>query len=411
MSSPVAPARASSLQATALALLVVSGYGCLPLFAIALSLGVMHVVLAGLGAIAAFLVWLWGVARARRAILEDVGSARVARTSADWLVLAVLPVWGLFYNFVLGAPRCVSDGCGPDVFRPLASPGVYGVIAIHGVVGVAYAISRRRPEALRPRAELLLAATLGAGALMHALVAVHFGPWLLAGLAFPPLFMPCLAPLLCAVLLTVEVLARLRQRGREALAAGWLERRRTGYRDAERALPDAPLLLHRPLLARVLLASPALLGTYAAVYGLVAGRPGAALDVFTQTCSYTLSQVEVTRVPGGCHYLCTVAARGHSWLVRPERVGKRRGAPILVNRQLAIANAFEDLLHERWPRFGRLARRTYDALGLPVSRLIRWRWLADLVYLAMKPAEWAFAIALLLLDRRPPEERIDRMYR
>ncbi len=82
-----------------------------------------------------------------------------------------------------------------------------------------------------------------------------------------------------------------------------------------------------------------------------------------------------------------------------------------MNRQLAVANAFEDLLHARWPRFGAFARRAYDRLGLPVSRWICTRWMADLVYLAMKPAEWAFYLVLVLVDRECPEARIDRMYR
>jgi len=37
--------------------------------------------------------------------------------------------------------------------------------------------------------------------------------------------------------------------------------------------------------------------------------------------------------------------------------------------------------------------------------------MADAVYLATKPAEWAFHVALLLLDSESPEQRIDRMYR
>ena len=89
----------------------------------------------------------------------------------------------------------------------------------------------------------------------------------------------------------------------------------------------------------------------------------------------------------------------------------RRGRPIVVNRQLAVANAFEDLLHHRWPRFGRFARAVYDRLGLPVSRWVRWRWMADAIYLAMKPAEWCFYAFLVLADRDDPERRIDRMYR
>ena len=78
---------------------------------------------------------------------------------------------------------------------------------------------------------------------------------------------------------------------------------------------------------------------------------------------------------------------------------------------MQIANAFEDLLHERWPRFGKFARAAYDRVGLPLSRWIRSPLAADVVYLAMKPAEWLFYVALLLLDPGQPETRIERMYR
>lgn len=105
-----------------------------------------------------------------------------------------------------------------------------------------------------------------------------------------------------------------------------------------------------------------------------------------------------------------MAARGHSWLVRPTRLGTRGGRPILVNRQLQVANAFEDLLHHRWPAFGRWCRRWYDRLGWPLSRHIQSAWRADLVYLLMKPAEWGFYLALLLLDVDAVERRIARMY-
>jgi hypothetical protein len=209
-----------------------------------------------------------------------------------------------------------------------------------------------------------------------------------------------------------ELRARLRRRGREALQAELVASSQGVYRQPDpEDLAFAPFRVHRGLMLRALAVSPILLGVHAILHALWRGRPAAALDVFTRTCDYTLSQVPIEIVPADCHYLCTVAARGHRWLVRPEREGRRRGVPILVNRQLAIANAFEDLLHERWPRFGRLARRVYDRLGLPVSGWIRAPWLADLVYLGMKPFEWCFVLWLLLLDRESPEKRIDRMYR
>jgi hypothetical protein len=155
---------------------------------------------------------------------------------------------------------------------------------------------------------------------------------------------------------------------------------------------------------------PFLLGLYAVVLAVIRGDPLAAAEAFTRTCSYPFSTLAVTAPPGECHYLCTVAAQGHTWIVRPERLGIRRGCVVVVNRQLAVANAFEDVIHDRWPRIGRALRRAYDALGLPVSRLIRSRAVADVVYLAMKPAEWFFYVALLLVDRGEPEERVARMY-
>jgi hypothetical protein len=121
--------------------------------------------------------------------------------------------------------------------------------------------------------------------------------------------------------------------------------------------------------------------------------------------------LEKTGSCGGQHYLCTVAAHGHPWLVRPERWGMRGGRPILVNRQLAVANAFEDLLHARWPRFGRRCRQLYDRCALPISRHVRHPLLCDAVYLLMKPCELGFGLVLLLLDPGDPEVRIQQMYR
>ena len=44
----------------------------------------------------------------------------------------------------------------------------------------------------------------------------------------------------------------------------------------------------------------------------------------------------------GGHYLCSVAAKGHTQIVKPERFGVRNGGRIICNRQLLISNAFED---------------------------------------------------------------------
>lgn len=131
---------------------------------------------------------------------------------------------------------------------------------------------------------------------------------------------------------------------------------------------------------------------------------------FTMTADWTFSaQVPPPPLEYTGHYLCTVAAGGHRTLVKPLRFGIRGGQKIIVNRQLAVANAFEELLQERFFRLHRALRRFYDTHGYPVSRLITTKLRADIVYILMKPAEWLFTCALYLLCT-DPEQRIRRQY-
>ncbi|MBI5516817.1 MAG: hypothetical protein HY909_23735 [Deltaproteobacteria bacterium] len=332
------------------------------------------------------------------------------RAAAEVFALGVLWLWGLALNQALPG-NCVNDGCGVDLQRPLQVPQVYLLSALHFAAAGAYHVSRKRPGALEPRAEAGLVGALLVGMVVHALLAVQFVKVLVYLPAFP-LTWPVATPYLCLTLLGREVALRLRERGLEAARSAPLEPSE-GLQVAYRPVPQAspPGGPSWGLLGRGGAVAAALLGGWTLLLGALSHRASGALGVVTQTCTHPLSRLPLEVVHRDCHYLCTVAARGHPWLVRPERLGRRGGHTIVVNRQLAVANAFEDLLHERWPRFGRLARRTYDALGLPVSRWIRWTFLADLVYLAMKPAEWLFLAALLALDPGDPEARIQRMYR
>ena len=109
------------------------------------------------------------------------------------------------------------------------------------------------------------------------------------------------------------------------------------------------------------------------------------------------------------HYLCTVAAGGHKKVVKPLRTGKRHGHQVLVNRQLCIANAFEQLLEEHIPRFHRAVRGLYDKTGYPIAKHIRSPYLADGIYFFMKPLEWIFLLVLYLCDPEP-ENRIAVQY-
>lgn len=137
----------------------------------------------------------------------------------------------------------------------------------------------------------------------------------------------------------------------------------------------------------------------------------AVTKAFTETSTWYMSQKEhppYLNPPEG-HYLCTVAACGSPELVKPLRMGRRHGYPIIVNRQLQVANAFEQVIQESLPRFHRLIRHFYDRYGYPLSQKIETPNASNLVYLLMKPLEYLF-ILFLYLTCVHPEARIAKQY-
>jgi len=153
-----------------------------------------------------------------------------------------------------------------------------------------------------------------------------------------------------------------------------------------------------------------LLGIVIGILTLFGQAPDAAIKAFTETADYTFS----TRIPPQNvfydeHYLCTVAAGGHERVVKPIRMGKRHNHDVVVNRQLMIANAFEQILEERVPKIHRVIRDFYDRYGFPIAKLIKSKIVADLIWFIMKPLEWLFLIVIYLSDVNP-EDRIAKQY-
>ena len=153
-----------------------------------------------------------------------------------------------------------------------------------------------------------------------------------------------------------------------------------------------------------------LLGILIAILMLFGQAPDSVIKAFTETSDWNLSLRQAPQnVMYDEHYLCTVAAGGHKTIVKPVRLGRRHGHEVIVNRQLCIANAFEQVLEERTPGFHRALRHFYDTYGFPVARLIHSQYTADLVYFIMKPLEWIFLCVLYLTDVHP-ENRIAVQY-
>ncbi|MDE6670744.1 MAG: hypothetical protein K2K16_00960 [Ruminococcus sp.] len=134
------------------------------------------------------------------------------------------------------------------------------------------------------------------------------------------------------------------------------------------------------------------------------------IKAFTMTADWTFStQTPPPPMEYHGHYLCTVACGGHKKVVKPIRYGIRLNQKIVVNRQLLIANAFEDLIKECFPRSHRKIRNFYDKYGYPVSRHITTPTRADIIYIIMKPLEWLFLAVLYVFDTQP-ENRIAIQY-
>lgn len=159
----------------------------------------------------------------------------------------------------------------------------------------------------------------------------------------------------------------------------------------------------------VLLALPTL-ALIVLVLMLFGQQPDSMIKAWTNTADWAFSQkIPPQNLIIDEHYLCTVAAGGHEKVVKPQRMGVRHGHPVVVNRQLCVANAFEQVLEEKMPRFHRFLRRNYDRYGYPFAKHIKKKWAMDLIYYLMKPLEWIFLLVLYLVDRKP-ENRIAMQY-
>ena len=134
------------------------------------------------------------------------------------------------------------------------------------------------------------------------------------------------------------------------------------------------------------------------------------IKVFTDTTTWTFSQkMHPPTLDHTGHYLCTVAAKGNPKIVKPIKIGKRQGKPIIINRQLQIANAFEEKIQEISPKTHQFIRRNYDKYGYNLSIKINSESASNLTYILMKPLEWTFLIFLYLFCQSP-ETKIKKQY-
>ena len=91
--------------------------------------------------------------------------------------------------------------------------------------------------------------------------------------------------------------------------------------------------------------------------------------------------------PSGC-FVVNAAGRGHPHVVGPFFEIEHRGQWRRANQQLITLWQFEILWRKKFPRGHALFRAAYNRLGPQLASKVRSPWQADLVFLALKPAEW-----------------------
>ncbi len=212
----------------------------------------------------------------------------------------------------------------------------------------------------------------------------------------------CIAPGNCIMIAWKTILVKMHewkeeQKERE-YSGKWIAKLNQWLTNADR-WPVVALIFMVPLVGIVI-----------AILTLFGQEPDTVIKAWTETSDWGLSQkIAPQNIHVDEHYLCTVAAGGHRSVVKPIRRGVRHGHEVIVNRQLCVANAFEEILSERTPRLHKRIRGAYDKYGFPVARLIRSRYIADLIYILMKPLEWFFLLVIYTCDVKP-ENRIAVQY-
>jgi hypothetical protein len=96
-------------------------------------------------------------------------------------------------------------------------------------------------------------------------------------------------------------------------------------------------------------------------------------------------------------YVCSAAAHGHPALVGSRLHKSPEGTMVAVNQQMRRLKAAELAVAVAAPGWHSAIRSIYDLIGPPLARLFSNRFVADLAYLLLKPAEWLACAALRAL--------------
>lgn len=289
-----------------------------------------------------------------------------------------------------------NDCCSQSAtFSPDHAVTIYTLI---GVCIIAYFVSAYKNNIISPIIDTLLNSILLGGIVLNIFISIQVEQplWLIGNIPI--------------VLLFIFELIRNQEKFSEYSSSFDFDTLNKSEQMAWKVL-NSELIFKIPILLILCLPILILISSFLLLFGQ---KPDSLIRAFTDTYRHGFSQLDYLceNVKCGGHFLCSVAANGHKKIVSPTRLGERSGATIMCNRQLLIANAFEELIEDTFPKTHMHIRKNYNKVGNIVHRyygIFNLKFVADLVYIAMKPLEWFFLITLYTFDQNP-ENRIAKQY-
>lgn len=295
----------------------------------------------------------------------------------------------------------IADGATNDCCNDSASFAPGHKLSIYVLIGlsvVAYFISVYRSGFISPIIDIVLNVWLIIGSILCVVLIFHTAPNIAI---FVALYIPILILFAMALHKNFSIVSKY------AEETGFTPKNKT------EKLAWEILTFESRLTFLIVLCFP-MLFLIAAILILFGQKPDSMISAFTDTYKHGFSQLDYMceNVECGGHFLCSVAANGHKEVVKPERYGQRLGKPIICNRQLLVANAFEDLVWQKVPRLHKVIRHNYNKVGDVVHKyygIFNNKYVADAIYLLMKPLQWVFILTLYTFDKNP-ENRIAVQY-
>lgn len=311
----------------------------------------------------------------------------------ETIVLLLMPV-----TFLVLGDENENNCCGETaIFSPDHKLTIYAFIAI---CLLAYSISRSKKGILSPIVEVLINSILLLGIIFNIAIAIQIDI---------DIELSITGNLPIILLFTLQLIKNQKQfieySESNSVNAG------NSYEKLAWKVLNLKPIFKIPLLLVLCLPIMVLISSLLLLFGQ---KPDSIIRAFTDTYKQGFSQLDYlcANVDCGEHFLCSVAANGHKGIVKPIRYGERHGGKIICNRQLLMANAFEELIEQKFPKIHKVIRRNYNKVGHVIHRyygIFNNKYLADFIYLMMKPLELIFWLTLYTFDKRP-EDRIARQY-